>query len=372
MKVLHINCNYIATTLHQLMVRELTEQGIENEVFVPVYDPDIGVIDPDENVTVCRCFNKRDRAVFDYKQRKIIRAIEEHYDIADFDLIHAYTLFTDGNVARVLSEKYGVPYVVAVRNTDVNAFFKNMVHLRGRGVKNMLSASRVFFLSDSYRNTVFERYVPEKYRESILKKTEIIPNGIDDYWLSNSYSERDYEKALRRIHEKRLSLVYAGNIDRNKNITLTCRAMDILKRDGWSVELTAVGKIADRKVYEQIEDKVRYISKKPKEELIEYYRRADIFVMPSISESFGLVYAEAMSQGLPVIYTRGQGFDMQFPEGRVGYSVSSDDEKELAEKIKLVAESYETISRQAAEEVKRFSWDMICKRYADIYFGVKA
>lgn len=35
MKVLHINCNYIGTTLHQLMIEELTRQGIENEVFVP-------------------------------------------------------------------------------------------------------------------------------------------------------------------------------------------------------------------------------------------------------------------------------------------------------------------------------------------------
>ena len=37
------------------------------------------------------------------------------------------------------------------------------------------------------------------------------------------------------------------------------------------------------------------------------YRENDIYVMPSIIETFGLVYAEAMSQGLPVIYTRGQG-----------------------------------------------------------------
>lgn len=40
--------------------------------------------------------------------------------------------------------------------------------------------------------------------------------------------------------------------------------------------------------------------------------------MPSHKETFGLVYAEAMSQGLPIIYTKNQGFDGQFPDGYVG------------------------------------------------------
>ena len=53
MKVLHINCNYIATTLHQLMVRELGKHGVDSEVFVPVYDRSKGVIEPDDYVTVC-------------------------------------------------------------------------------------------------------------------------------------------------------------------------------------------------------------------------------------------------------------------------------------------------------------------------------
>ena len=43
--------------------------------------------------------------------------------------------------------------------------------------------------------------------------------------------------------------------------------------------------------------------------------------MTSLGESFGLTYAEAMSQGVPVIYSKGQGFDGQFKEGVVGYHV---------------------------------------------------
>ena len=95
MRLLHINCNYIGTTLHQLMIENLDKLGYDNSVFVPAYDKTLSVIEPNNNVLVCECFRKWDRAFFDYKQRKILKALESNYNINDFNLIHAYTLFTD-------------------------------------------------------------------------------------------------------------------------------------------------------------------------------------------------------------------------------------------------------------------------------------
>lgn len=367
LKVLHINCNYVGTTLHQLMIETMDQKGIENEVFVPIYDKNMAVIKPNENVTVSECFSKWDRLVFDYKQRKIIRAIEENYNIADFDLIHAYTLFTDGNVARNLSKKYGIPYVVAIRNTDVNDFFRKRIFLRSRGVHILLSSSKNFFLSSSYQKNVFEGYIPQKYQKTIEKKSEIIPNGIDGFWFQNVYTKRNYIDISQRIEQKIIKLIYVGNIDKNKNILLTCKAIELLKKEKWKIEFIVVGKIRDRSVYREIKDHIKYMSPQPKERLVNIYRNADLFVMPSIFETFGLVYAEAMSQGLPVIYSKGQGFDEQFEEGVVGFHVSSGSEKELAEKIKLVTQDYENISKRALSCIKKFNWDQICNKYVEIY-----
>ena len=121
MKVLHINSNYDRTTLHQAMMNEL-DKLCENHVFVPTYDKYCGVIEVGSNVVVSECFKKNDRFLFYYKQRKIISEAERIFPIKQFDLIHAYTLFTDGNVAYELHKRYGIPYVVAVRSTDVKAF----------------------------------------------------------------------------------------------------------------------------------------------------------------------------------------------------------------------------------------------------------
>lgn len=367
MKVLHINCNYIGTTLHQLMIEELQEKGIENEVFVPTYDKNIATITPNNNVYVSECFKKWDRLAFDYKQNKIIKEIEKHYDVASFDLIHAYTLFTDGNAARVLSEKYGVPFVVAVRNTDVNTFFKKVLYLRNRGIKTMHKAQKVFFLSAAYRNEVFKRYVSKKCYEELYEKSEIVPNGIDAFWFEHLFKERDNKKIENQINHKIIRLVYAGGIDKNKNITATCKAIDSLKKDGWKVEFTVVGKIKDQVIFEAIKDKVTYLAARPKEQLIDVYRKADIFVMPSLTESFGLVYVEAMTQGLPVIYSRGQGFDGQFPEGVVGKSVDAKNTLEIERAIKYICNNYSQISENVMKQCISFKWDKICDFYKNEY-----
>ena len=160
-----------------------------------------------------------------------------------------------------------------------------------------------------------------------------------------------------------------GVIDQNKNIGLIIRAMNLLKKDGWNIELEVIGTMKDKKVYNSIirAPNVTVIEKLPKEQLIDHYRDAHIFVMPSHNESFGLVYAEAMSQGLPVIYTRGQGFDGQFPEGEVGYSVSDIAPEEIAEKIGLIIERYQKVSKSCIEKANKFDWNLICETYSSIY-----
>ncbi len=363
MRLLHINCNYIGTTLHQLMVQKLDELGFENQVFVPTYDKNLAVIKPNKNVCVCECFKKWDRLFFDYKQKKIQTAFQKNISVKDYDLIHAYTLFTDGNTARKMSEKYGVPYVVAVRNTDVNDFFRLMPHLRMRGVKTMLKARAVFFLSKSYRLQVFDRYVPKKYHEQLLKKTYIIPNGIDDFWFENLYTEK------KECDKNSVNIIYAGRIDSNKNILSTQKALEVLAQKGINTNFTVVGKIEDKNLFERImlDKRTTHIPAVPKEKLIELYRKNHIFVMPSFTESFGLVYAEAISQGLPVVYTKGQGFDNQFACGEVGYAVDPGSTQEIAEAIEKIIQNYQDITKNLAQKSTRYNWDSICNKYLEIY-----
>ena len=363
MRILHINANYLYTNLHQCMTRTLTKLGVDNQVFVPIHAQGNLVVTPDENVKVSVCYKKQDRFFFYKKQKKIQNALETNVDVSSFDLLHAYTLFTDGNCAYTLSKKYKIPYVVAVRNTDVNLFFSYFPHLRKKGIEILKEASAVFFLSSTYKEQVLNQYVPKSIREIVEKKSYVLPNGIDEFWFENLQTE-----AREQFHDP-VRLIFAGRVDANKNIATTQAAMKVLQDRGYDVRLTVVGKVADKAVFDRIiqNDHTTYIPPKDKAELIQIYRDNDVFVMPSHTESFGLVYAEAMSQGLPVVYTKEQGFDGQFPEGEVGYHVSDTDQEDVADGIEKTMARYQEISRACLKNVEKFRWQTICETYRSVY-----
>ena len=372
MKILHIHCNYAGTILHRRMIGHLNQCGVTNTGYVPVYQKEpIDVTTPGAEVILSQCFRKWDRIAFDYKQSRILKDIQRKCDVSNFQCIHAYTLFTDGNTARKLSQKYNIPYVVAVRSTDVNTFFKKVFYLRKRGVQILRDASAVFFLSETYRTKVLEQYVPENLRQDIYDKSYIMPNGIDDFWLENKNTDKldQAEESLKRLSEKKLNVIFAGLICERKNPLATQEALQLLRQKGWEIQYTVAGKIVDKRIYEKMCEfpNTVYVGQQPKEKLLTYYRANDLFVMPSHTETFGLVYSEAMSQGLPVLYTKGQGFDGQFPDGVVGYPICDTNPQEIADKVERVIKNYQELVTNCLQYTERFRWDDICGQYKKIY-----
>ncbi len=372
MNVLHINCNYMSTALHQTMIEHLDKQGINSKIFAPIYDENRNVIRPNKNVIVSKCFKKMDRYAFYYKQSKIRKSLEKSINLDDYDCIHAYTLFTDGNTAYELSKKYHKPFVVAIRDTDVNDFFPKRPFLRKRGIEILENASAIFFLSEAYRKKVLEKYVPKRKKECIQEKSYIIPNGIDDFWFENLYEERDNNQRIRDMADQRLNVAYVGAISKRKNISTTVKALKILQQKGWYINYNVAGSKQSDKEFTAMKSfsGINYLGKLGKEAIINCYRESDIFVMPSKTETFGLVYAEAISQGLPVIYTKDQGFDGQFEEGVVGYAVCATDEMQIVEAIMKIVCNYQEISKNCCTYVDCFKWDTICEKYLVIYKSI--
>lgn len=364
MKILHLNCNYIDTELHQVMIEKLNRFKLKNIVFVPIDVKRNLRRESSENIKIVRCFSKWDRLIFWYKQSKIYKQLVTKKIYEEVDLMHAYTLFSDGNCAWNVYNKYNIPYIVTIRNTDVNIFFKYMIHLRRTGIKIMRDAKFILFLSPSYKEEVFNKYVPKYLRDTLLSKTFIIPNGIDDFWLKN------YPKIEKKTFENRvIKLIYVGKINKNKNIYSIQKAIKLLINEGWEASLTMIGKIEDKKVFEKlIKDKnSKYIASQDKENLLNLYREHDIFIMPSLTETFGLVYAEAISQGLPVIYSKGQGFDKQFEEGVVGFHVNSKSAVEIKDNILKIIKNYSNIQKNLSDSSKKFNWNNITSKYHTIY-----
>ncbi len=361
MRILQIANGYLHTKVYSLLCPALERQGVEQMVFVPAKQSTVAPDCPD-NVHIVPCFDNLDRVLFYRKQKSMLRWLENNTDLESFDVIHAHTVFSGGYTAYQIHKRYGTPYIVAVRSTDVDVFFKYMVHLRALGVEIMRHAAAVIFLSPAYHRSVLEKWVPEKYRQEIRKKSRVIPNGIAPIFL-------DTPAAPRTGCHDPLRVIYVGKLNAIKNPELTIAAVKQLRAEGRDVTLTTIGKPGSKK-YEALvrsEDFITHLGQRNQAEIIGHLQQADIFVMPSHTETFGLVYAEAMSQGLPVLYTAGQGFDGHFPDGTVGYAVSDRDADDVARKICLAAENYETLSAACLSGVRRFNWDEIAREYTALY-----
>lgn len=361
--ILHINSYYITNSLYKNLYDKEEECGLNIKVYIPHSSKYKGLNESFGTYsTLSMDFNELDRAFFLRKHRKISNNIQKTYDIKKFDLIHAHSLFSNGYVAYKMFQKYGIPYIVAVRNTDINIFFKKMVHLRHIGEKIIKNASKVIFISAPYKDIVAQKYL-KNIDIDAEKNFDVIPNGINDFWLNNIHCKKNADV------RNNIRILCVGDLDQNKNHISTLKACEVLHDRGFDVTFNIVGRILNEKIYnELIASKfVNYLGTMKKEQLINVYRGNDIFVMPSYTETFGLAYAEAMSQGMPVIYTKGQGFDKQFEEGMVGYHVEADNVKMIVENIIKIIENYNYISEQCINKVKKFNWKDIASQYYDIY-----
>lgn len=369
MKVLHINSNYLTSYLHENVMDYLSEGHIEHHIYMPMKKEkqEELLYESKHKVHSPIAFKDSDKYVFLWKQRKIYRTLKETMSLSDIHFVHAHTLFTDGNVALRLYEEYGIPYAVTVRSfTDIEGFFHKRINLRARGRKILEHASKVIFLSEHSKEHLVDTYIKDdQLKENIRQKAVLVPNGIDGFWFKNE------GKPKRLDVEKPLRIITVGQIRKRKNQDVTLLAAALIEKTiKRPVELTMVGKVIEKDYLEKMEATgipfklIEYI---PKEELIKEYRQHDLFILPSRYETFGLVYPEAMSQGLPVLYSKGQGFYKQFEEGFVGYAVNSNDPQDVADKAEMIIKNYDKISKQTLSAYKKFNWKELSEKLLAIY-----
>ena len=280
-----------------------------------------------------------------------------------YSLLHANMSFSDGIVCRNLCSEIHIPYVLSVRDPDINdKFVWSVPSYKSEMIKNLINSKAIIFLSKPHMEALFSR-TGSAVANEIKTKSYIVPNGIDDYYLENRFFKNE------KSHEKIKKILFVGRIDRRKNLESLVRALEYLIERGQLFQLNVVGDMVDP-FYESLIRKynwIKHFKKCEKEKLIHYYREADVMCVPSHFETFGLVYAEAMSQGTPVLYTRNQGFDKQFEDGYVGYSVDDGNPIDIAKKLMMIFDHYLDMSHNCSESCLQFDWHNIVNRFLTIY-----
>lgn len=122
-----------------------------------------------------------------------------------------------------------------------------------------------------------------------------------------------------------------------------------------------------------LESRVEFVRPRPHQEIASYYRAADVLLVPSRSESFGLVAAEAQACGLPVVAARVGGLAYTVEDATSGFLVDDWDPANFAAaamKILLNEDLADRLSKGAVEFAGRFSWEVAADRLLELYAGI--
>ncbi|QHW35959.1 glycosyltransferase family 4 protein [Staphylococcus ursi] len=367
MQVLHINSNYMHSRLHSELLAYLELLNVSNEVIMPrkVNDDKHCINDLNySNVYHKKFLKSKDRIFYFSKQKKIKKWIDTlDLKIEQYDMVHAHTLFTDGYVAY----KLGKPYVITVRNTDLNFFIRFYKHLLPLGRKILKQASTIVFLSESYKNkTINALFKRSSEIEEINKKVVVIPNGINNFWIN-------HQSTRKKKLSSQLNILCVSRVMKNKNIEFLAKYLND-ETLGIVTNIYVIGEILDNHYYNVLSSykHIHLLGKRNKEDIKSLMERMDVFALVSFSETFGLVYLEALTQNLPLIYTKGEGFDRYFEEGLVGYAVSPFDAKGLVKSMLNIISHYKEIQSNIAQiDKNKFSWYEVAAQYKEVYEKIK-
>lgn len=202
----------------------------------------------------------------------------------------------------------------------------------------------------------------------------VMPHGLE--------LEPDLEIETENIRRQagggrpRRTILFVGQLHERKGLPELLSAVKMIRAGRADVRLALIGRgplegwLRDRVRSERLEDSVCFLGARPHRAVLAFMRLADVFVLPSREEPFGVVLIEAMSQGLPIVATEVQGIPSLVQEGFNGCLVPAGNAARLAEKIEWLLENREAaaaIGRRNREKALRFDWKRLAVRYDRIY-----
>ncbi len=217
------------------------------------------------------------------------------------------------------------------------------------------------------------------------RKLEIIPPGVDTIHFYPIPS--DEAKLFLGLLPQDRMVLFVGRIEPLKGVDTLIRAMACLKlrRRSRPVHLAIIGgdpdvdpedMTAEMTRLQNLSDElcmgqtVVFLGKRGQDTLPYYYSAAEVVVMPSHYESFGMVALEAMACGTPVIASDVGGLGFLVQDGETGYTIPDGEPDKLCEKLTLLLENpplREQMGRRGAEVAQSYAWEKIAAQIAGVY-----
>lgn len=302
------------------------------------------------------------------------------------DLIHLHTAKRTGGIARYVARQRQIPYVVSLHGgmCDVPAEEAQSWTAPTKGTlewgkalgwwvgsrRVLDDAAAILCVGQEEQRLIQERY-PQR-------RVLYLPNGVD----AERFARGDGQALRRRygIPPQAYVVLTVGRIDPQKNQLFAVRSLPRMLELVPDLHLVFVGGAVDEVYRERLirEVRLRGVARRVTiagglagQELVDAYHAADLLLLPSIHEPFGIVILEAWAAGLPVLASRVGGVPAFVTEGRDGLLFAANDEGAFLRAFRALAMDREQSCALAdagrTKTREQYTWDRIAGRLAAIY-----
>lgn len=280
------------------------------------------------------------------------------------DIIHAQHLW----VSSYCAKKTGIPFCTTCHGTDLIGFRKGKRY-RNMTIDAVKSASFIIAISNQVKKDILNLF------DITDKKIKVISNGFNSDIFR--IKEIDRQKILNELGlpvDVEKVICFVGKLTHFKGVDVLIKAASIYEKtlDNTITLIVGYGKLYDELVGLTKKMKLKrlyFLGHHDQNMVSKIYNLADLSIVPSRKEAFGLVAIEALACGTPVIGTINGG-PQDFLNEEVGALVKQDSPEELAEKIIKEMNSDSKIKKgklAAKYALENFSWNKNVKKLIDIY-----
>ena len=362
---------------------EFAAKGYEVDVFTRYHDPaDPKVVELEDGARVIHLdagpLDAAKEDLFNY----IPMFIRELYDFQRseeirYDMIHSH-YWLSGRVGMALSREWNVPHA-----TTFHTLAKTKLRARvGEREPQLRQDIEALVMSDSdgiVVSTEEEKRDVISLYDAPPHKVEVIPAGVNLDMFSPV--EQDYARRELGIEEENI-ILYVGRIEPLKGIDILIRAVPLLEcandlrvmvvggNPSGDTEMERLKTIAEEL---GIGDSVTFTGPVPQDRLPTYYSAADIYVLPSHAESFGLAALEAMACGTPVVVSRVGGLKTFVENGKTGYLAPWRCPEAFAQRLDMLLANPDlrnAMGNAAREKALSMSWSHVADRMLGYYGGL--
>ncbi len=313
-----------------------------------------------DGVTIHRRLMRKFKPHSEYKYSEIMRAVGiisnfcDRYGVPDVFIGHWHNPQLE--VLTELKKKYGIKTALVLHE---NKFSMEKVY--GDKLMPMLSQIDVI----GFRNPSAKADYVSHYGEP--KASFIAYSGVSANFLE---AGKDFSPSFNGGVK---NYVFVGSLIARKYPAAIVKALDAAY-EGNVYSMTFVGDGVERDNVEDAKDNDRrgsltFTGRIARDEVVEYLKTAQVFVMISKAEIFGLVYLEAMALGLIPIGSRNEGIDGIIQDGVNGFLCEAGNEKELEEIIKRIQtmsrEELDQMSARAKQTAFDYSDTGVARRYLE-------